>query len=228
MCYNCNVSAFYYADDGIKLTLTLNDLKEILYIESMELNKWNLQTNNNNKSKIIKYTRNRKIYQTFLNEKNILMNNKKFIWNEKTNIVEFLGFDLNFNQNNYLLFHLKKKLFTFNNLRSNLYHRSILVNFMPIDIQTNYYKIVIKIAFIYGLKIININKSYYTKTTILGINLKSDSLSVRILLGLPKLSDFIIKLKLLIWYDIFKHNDNIFTYIIKCNYNELCKEYINN
>ena len=110
-------------------------------------------------------------------------------------------------------------------------------NFMPVDIQINYYKIIIRMALIYGLKIIPLNKSDYKKldrlqhsyiTTILGINLRSDDTSARILLGAPKLSDFLIKLKLSMWYDILKQYDNTFTFIIKCNYSEILQEYISN
>ena len=93
-------------------------------------------------------------------------------------------------------------------------------------------------ALIFGIKIINLKK-YYKKlnqlqhkyiTTMIGTRLHSDNVSIRILLGIPNLSDFIIKLKLTMYYNIFKNNDNnnIFYKIIKSNYIEIYNKYKHN
>ena len=50
--YTENISAIYYADDGIKITLSLDELQKIIDIESKSLKNWNLESNAS-KSKII-------------------------------------------------------------------------------------------------------------------------------------------------------------------------------
>ena len=62
-------------------------------------------------------------------------------------------------------------------------------------------------ALLFGIKIIHLKKSHYIKldqlqhkylTSIIGTRLKLYNKSIRLLLGIPKLSDFLIKLKLTI------------------------------
>jgi hypothetical protein len=65
-------------------------------------------------------------------------------------------------------------------------------------------------------------------TTIIGGRLKINSAAVRIILGVPKLSDFLVKLKLSMYYDIFKGPENEFTKQIKANYDVLYRMYIQN
>ena len=60
-------------------------------------------------------------------------------------------------------------------------------------------------------------------TTIICSGKKMDNLSLRILLGLPKLSDFIIKLELMMYSARSKSHDNDFTNFIKNNYDETHK-----
>ena len=230
----------YYADDGLKIVLSLEHLQILLNSENLSLNDWNLELNPN-KTKIIKYSRSDTIKNnTFPNENNLYINGEIITWNKSTsNIVKFLGFYLNFNIKDYLYYHLNTKINNFSNLQKKLYLNNTLGDMIPIDIQTKLYKSKIRMAFIFGLKISFIKKYQYEKldsvqqrylTSIIGGGRKMDNLSLRILLGLPRLSDFIIKLKLSMYYDIFKSitHKNIFTEFIQKNYNETYQIYRNN
>ena len=236
-CYAENISAIYYADDGIKITLTLDELQKIIDIESKSLNDWNLESNAS-KSKIVKYSRSKAIYNDiFKNEKDVIMNDIPIKWNMNTsNIIKFLGFYLNFNINKFLQYHVTKKIDNFQQLRNKLFYNKTIGANIPIDIQCKLYKSKIRMAFIFGLKIIYLRK-YHCKqinsiqnkflSTIFGAGQKMDALTLRILSGTPKLSDFIIKIKLIMYYDIFIKNKNKFTKFIKSNYNETYNIYTN-
>lgn len=210
--------------------------QRLIDIESNELNKWNLETNPT-KSHLIKYTRNKKISNTFNDENDLKMNGVPFKWSKYSNIVKFLGFKLNFNDKNYLNYHFRKKINNFIHIKNKLFFKSILGNNLQIDIQNKLYKNKIRMALLYGLKIINMKQGQYNQldnvqhryiTTIIGSRLQTNDMNIRILLGIPKLSDFLIKTKLLMYYDIFKMNDNKFTSIIKLNYYEMHCKYIVN
>ena len=54
---------------------------------------------------------------------------------------------------------------------------------------------------------------------------KSDGLSMRLTLGLPKLSDFLMKLKLNMHHKIFKNTNNLFKQLIKKSYIEYYHKY---
>ena len=237
--YSKNISAVYYADDGWKIALDLKILQKLIDIESESLSIWNLDCNPN-KSKIIKYTRSKNIFnKIFTKEFDIIMNGEKIKWNKiNSNIVKFLGFNLNFNIKNYLLYHFKMKIKNFKYLRKKLHFNNTLGANIDIDIQVKLYKIEIRMTMFFGLKSIYLKSEDYRDlesvqngymTTIIGCGQKAESLSLRMLLGIPKASDFIIRLKLLMYYDIFKANNDIFSIFIKENYRETFNKYrINN
>eukprot|EP01083_Nonionella_stella_P074993 203610_1 len=129
----------------------------------------------------------------------------------------------------FITYHLQEKLKTFNYLRNNMYFTKLIGDRMPVNIQMQFYLSKIRMAFIYGIKIINLKKTNYTKidslqhrflTTIIGTGPTTSDKNLRIVLGVPLLSDFIVKLKLMMYYDIFITNKNKFTRLIKSNYIE--------
>eukprot|EP01083_Nonionella_stella_P143392 445614_1 len=180
--------------------------------ESTELNKCNLTTNVK-KSAMIKYSRTHQTKEDFKNENHIKMNGSDFIWDHvhiNSNIVKFLGFKLNFNLLNFLSYHLSQKLTTFNALRNNLYYNKLIGDDMPIIIQRKFYASKLRMAFIYGLKIIKLSTTNLTQidsmqhkylTTIMGTGVHTNDNDLRMVLGVPKLSNFIRKLKLIMSSD---------------------------
>ncbi len=71
------------------------------------------------------------------------------------------------------------------------------------------------------MKIINFTKEMYTKlnglqrlylTSILGAYITTDDLTLRMIFGLPKLSDFLMKIKLSMYYDILKNTNMLQKY----------------
>ena len=236
--YDTNISAVYYADDGMKVALNIEDLQNAINIESHILYQWNLDTNPT-KSKIVKFTTSKKIKENIFNkELDLIMNGEKLKWDAiKSNIINFIGFDLNFNIRNYMKYHLKQKLIKFKYLKKKLYFNNTLGGGIDIEIQTTLYKVKIRMAMIFGLKSIFLNQTDYKElnslqkkylSTIIGGGQKMENMSMRILLGILQLSDFIIKLKLSMYYDIFRTNKDVFSGLIKKNYIEAFDLYIKN
>ena len=72
-----------------------------------------------------------------------------------------------------------------------------------------------KTNIVLGYCCINVYLFHYQQqylSSIPGLYKTSDGKSLRIILGLLKLSDFLMKLKLIMYHDIFKNTDNLFKY----------------
>ena len=108
---------------------------------------------------------------------------------------------------------------------------------MPIDVQVKLYLTRIRPAFLFGIKILKLTATnlkhidrlqHSYLTSIIGGRVKINGDTVRIILGVPKLSDFIIKLKLSMYYDIFRVHENEFTHQIRSNYAAYYRKYVAN
>jgi hypothetical protein len=138
----------------------------LINVETEELKQWNLSTNTG-KSHIIKYTNSKAKYkENFVEEDNICMNDEEIEWNQESNLVKFLGFDLDFNNKYFLKHHFEQKLERFEKLRKRLYVTGKLGNEVPINVQCKLYLSKIRMAFIYGLNVVNLTKTDYGKIVI--------------------------------------------------------------
>ena len=238
-CYNKNVSAFYYADDGIKIAINKQNAQKLIDTESLHISKVNL-SNNPAKSKVIKYSRRTQILESLKNETPLTMNHEPIPqFDIKSNqIQEFLGFMHNFDLRNFQIHHFRHKINTFKGILTTLYNKEILGHKLAIKTQKKYYKIKLRNAIIYGLKIIPFaNKSMYKKlnslqnnylTTIFGAYKTTASDTLHILFGIPKLSLFLVKIKLSFYYDILKNTNNTIKEIILDNWIDFYYKYIFN
>ena len=184
----------------------------------MEQKHFNLKSNAK-KTVICKYSRQLRARNEFKKERNINLNGSEIVWNQKMNILTFLGFHLDFNKLDFFSKHREKKVENFMRIRRNIYFKGIIGGKMPIDIQIKYYKDCIRTAFTYGLRCVDTPKSKLNDidtmqrsylSTILGVDRHTNSTAIRMILGIPKLSDRIIKLKLSMYYDIHKQTENVF------------------
>ena len=108
---------------------------------------------------------------------------------------------------------------------------------MPLDIQRDLYLVCVRIAFIYGMKMLPFKATHYEAidriqrsfaTMILGCGQRACSKTVRVVLGLPKLSEFLRKLKLSMYYDVMMQRENTFAATLRANYMELLGKYRKN
>ena len=231
ICYNKNVSAINYSDDGFKLATSLISTQCLVDTEAINLHKINMSSNAT-KSKIIYYQRNCNLPPPINHY--ITMNEKQIMISKANNYAKILGFDLDFNSKNFTNYHIQQKIVRFNRLRKRLFYNKLLGDMMNIDIQMSFYSKKIRMAFMYGFRSILINNTNYKKIesvqnkylyTITNCRIHTNTLSLRILLGIPPIKQFIIKCKLLMYFDIFIKNKNLFTAIITHNYTELYQKY---
>ena len=235
-CYSENVAMTTFADDVMNIAESMESLQKIVSCESEELKNWNLAVSAS-KSKVVKYARTLAQKKVFQNEKNLEVNNETVEWKNDKNILEFLGCKLNFGIRDFLSWHRKCKMNTFYGIKNELCFKGQIGGNMPLDIQRNMYKVSIRTAFVYGMKIIPFNKSQYDKVemvqktflnSIIGLNQKSDAETIRMILGIPKLKHFIDRSKLLWYFDVVKGAQNTFTNILRENYNEILRKYKSN
>ena len=231
--FDNNFSCSSFADDGIKIATTLRRLQKLIDTEANEQKKYNLKCNAK-KTVICKYSRHKKAREEFKSERDIVMNGTNIVWTTEMNKAKFLGFKLDFNQLDFLSNHREEKLKTFKSIRHSLYFKRIIGYKMPIDIQIRYYLKCVRPAFLFGIRCIDTSKTKMNNinslqrsylSTILGTHRNTNSTAIRILLGIPKLSDHIIKLKLSMYYDIHKQTDNIFAQNIARSHKRLRTKY---
>ena len=233
--YGINASAFSFSDDGVKIASTLRGIQRTINAEIDEMAKWNMGINPD-KSKVVKYTRKRDKNAVFENEPDITVNGVSIPWTTRMNIFTFLGFDFDFNKLDFMSTHRTNKVTRFYGVRHSLRFKGRIGGNMPVDIQCKLYSYV-RIAFIYGMKIIVFKATHYDDidkvqrsflSTIIGCGTKTNSLSIRILLGFPKLSVFLMRLKLLYYYDILHslgNSGNLFADHQAANYMEMLIAY---
>ena len=73
-CYEKNISAFYYADDSLKIAINDYNAQQLINNEYHNIKKINFDINNN-KSKVLRYSRNKKKKQEFKTRPNLTINN---------------------------------------------------------------------------------------------------------------------------------------------------------
>ena len=234
--YGLNYAATTFSDDNFKITATLPEMQRMLDAEAIALRDRNMGVNPG-KSRVIKYTRKRDKKGTFKNEPDITINGVSIPCNITKQIITFLGFEMDFNSDDFMAHHRTARISRFKQLRSSFYFKGHLGGDMPIDIQSNLYSFV-RTALIFGMKIISFRPTHYTDidkvqrsflTTIIGCGPKTNSMSIRMLLGYPKLSVFLMRLKLMFYYDVLMKtdgdDDNFFADNLAANYREMMPRY---
>ncbi len=157
------------------------------------------------------------------------------------NIIKFLGFHLNFNMADFMIYHVLHKVSVFSGFRSALYFRGMIGGNMSIDIQRDFYLQTVRTAFLCGMPVIPMRPTHYDQIdkiqrsylrTISGCGMSTDALTLRILLGVPQISEFLTKLKLVHYYKVMMRPEstrtNIFAEHQARNYDEMMREYERN
>ena len=152
--------------------------------------------------------------------------------------MQFLGFYLNFNKLNILGTHVPEKVATFTKMVNYLRFQGRIGGNMPIDVQRKLYLVAIRAAFTYGMAVVPMRQSHYNQIdevqrsflrTIIGCGHGANSMSIRMLLGVPKLSDFVIKQKLLHYHRVMMVRADAATNALAdhqaANYRELFHQY---
>ena len=209
LCYGKNLASVTYSDDGMKIATSLDALQRSIDAESAGLRELNMVIKPA-KTIIIKYSRKRKVIRRFVDERPITVNGEAVHWTPSMNNLKFCGYYLNFNKLSFIKYHVEEKVRFFMKARSTLFSKRRIGGNMPIGIQLTLYLSVVRPAFVFGMRGISLTVSQYLAidrvqhsflTTIIGLGLKANSTSIRLALGIPKLSDFVKRATLFMYWD---------------------------
>ena len=233
--HGVNLSKMQYSDDGLSLSITFDSAQRIINIEFIENRKINLGVNAK-KSTMGKYARSARIRALMRDDAKFYIDGVE-IPQLKDQVIQFLGFKHNLDALDFTKYHFDDKVATFNGLRHVLVSQQVLGAGLALVSQKEYWNSKVRTAAIYGLKILRFTKAMYNKIdamqnqylrAMLSLYRTSNAATMRIVLGIPPLSDFLAKLKLLFYFDAFVDPANPYRLVVKRNYDEYHRLYIAN
>jgi hypothetical protein len=222
-----NLAKIQFSDDGASISVNRGDAQKLINTESKELRRDNLQFNAE-KGAMIKYSRSAEVRAQMDDEPPFKLGEDDIPY-LPVQVLQFLGFNHNFDKLDFTKHHFDQKIHVFSGLSHVLANQLIIGAGLALSAQHKYYNGKIRSAATYGIKIIALTKKMWQQLDVLqnkylrlmlGANATTNTATMRVIMGILPLSTFVAKLKLLFYHDALRRPDNVWHAVIRANYLE--------